>query len=396
MDWISTIWYPHFLYEVQSFWRILNKNRRLIEDSLEEPLYHQIAESIRQQILRGEIKPGERLPPVRQLTQTYHCTPGTIQRAYHELASQGLVISRAGQGTQVMGNLLGSDQRPLRRATLVNRAEAFLLEVISAGYSLEEISQSFHLAMDRWRTADSVTITPPDRKLKFVGSHDPVMDILAKKVQELTPGTELEVSFSGSLGGLIAMVEGRADFAGIHLWDEITQEYNVPFVKRLLPGRKIALVTLCHRRLGLIMQPEMREKIHGLRDLSKPEVKYINRQPGSGTRVWFDAQLKELGISPFSINGYTNESPTHSNLARAIAENQANVGLGLEALALAYGLAFVFMTQEKYDLVIPAEYFERFQFQQILSWLQTGTARQAIESLGGYDASQSGSMRWVT
>ncbi len=363
---------------------------------MEEPLYIQIAESIRQQILRGERKPGDRLPPVRQLTETFHCTPGTVQRAYHELAKQGLVISRAGQGTQVQGQTTEISNTPLRRATLVNRAETFLLEALSAGYSLEEIAQAFTMATDRWRVADNTPFSPPKIDLNFSGSHDPVITLIADHIQEIIPGTELHVNFTGSLGGLIAMVEGRADFAGIHLWDEATREYNAPFVQRLLPGRKIALITLCHRRLGLLLRPENRAKVHSLHDLTQPDIQYINRQSGSGTRVWFDARLKELGILPSAINGYAKEAHTHSEIARAIAEEQATVGLGLESLALAFGLDFIFLAREQYDLVVPAESFYLPQFQQLIAWLQSSPARQSILALGGYDTTFSGSIRWVS
>ena len=117
-------------------------------------LYHRIADSIRQDILEGRLQPGDRLPSIRELTRAWNCTLGTVQRAYQELAQQGLVVSQAGKGTHVAGRSTRASSRrsgPLRRAGLVHRAEAFLLEVLTAGFDLPEIQQAIDLALDRWR-----------------------------------------------------------------------------------------------------------------------------------------------------------------------------------------------------------------------------------------------------
>src|SRR5512136_1565966 len=118
---------------------------------MEEPfLYRQVADAIRQKILRGELKPGDRLPSVRAMKAKWGCTVGTVQRAYQELAAQGLVTSHAGQGTRVVGHGPARDDTPLRRAALVHRAEAFLLEVLTAGYSAGEVEDAIRQALDRW------------------------------------------------------------------------------------------------------------------------------------------------------------------------------------------------------------------------------------------------------
>ena len=116
---------------------------------MEEPfLYRQVAEAIRQKILRGELKPGDRLPSVRALKAQWGCTVGTIQHAYQELARQGLVTSRAGQGTRVVDRLPAQpDSSPLRTAALLHRAEAFLLEVLTAGYTPAEAEEAVRLAI---------------------------------------------------------------------------------------------------------------------------------------------------------------------------------------------------------------------------------------------------------
>jgi len=358
-------------------------------------LYQQIVESIRQEILSGALKLGTRLPPIRKMTEQWQCNNGTILRAYQELARLGLVVSHVGQGTKVVDQLPEQNQTPLRRATLFNRTEAFLLEIMTAGYSPDEVEQSLRVALDRWRTVSNEPTETSPNILRFIGSHDPAMALIAAHYHEVTEGFTLQLAFTGSLGGLIALAEKKADLAGCHLWDEHTDTYNEPFVRKLLPGQKVALLTLAHRRVGLIVAPGNPLQVNNLTDLAKAGIRFINRQQGSGTRVWLDAQLHRAEIAPSSINGYSNEKMTHSEVARAISKGQADVGLGVETAALSFGLDFHLLTTERYDLVIPAEKWEMDTVQALKDWLDSPQAKAAIHNLGGYDISQTGTVTWI-
>jgi molybdate-binding protein/DNA-binding transcriptional regulator YhcF (GntR family) len=358
-------------------------------------LYQQIVESIRLEILSGALKPGSRLPAIRNLTEQWQCNTGTILRAYQELARLGLVVSHVGQGTKVVDQLPEQIQTPLRRATLFNRTESFLLEIMTAGYTPDEVEQSLRVALDRWRTFSNEPEQPTPDVLRFVGSHDPAMALIAAHYHEVTEGFTLQLSFTGSLGGLIALAEKKADLAGCHLWDENTDTYNEPFIRKLLPGQKVAMLTLAHRRVGLILQSGNPLGISALTDLAKTGIRFINRQQGSGTRVWLDAQLHRAGLAPSSITGYSDEKMTHSEVARAIEKGQADVGLGVETAALSFGLDFKLLTTERYDLVIPAEKWEQESVQALKDWLVTAQAKTAINNLGGYETSQTGTVVWV-
>lgn len=358
-------------------------------------LYHRIAEAVRRQILQGEIKPGDQLPPIREMTLRWGCTIGTVQRAYQELARQGLVTGRAGRGTRVDANLRTRDEAPLRRAALVHRAEAFLLEVLTAGYEPVDVEDAVRQALDHWRTVTRPSAAPNGQSLNFCGSHDLVLTWLASHFDEIAPGYTLPLSFTGSLGGLIALAENKAHLAGCHLWDDETDTYNLPFVHRLLPGRRVAVITLAHRRIGLIVRPDNPLKLYTLPDLARPGVRFVNRQPGSGTRVWLDAQLHRIGIDPATILGYDRELMTHSEVARFIAEGQADVGLGLEAAAQTYGLDFVLLTRERYDLVIPATHMDLPPAKALREWLLQPQARQIIQNMAGYEAADTGKITWL-
>ena len=361
----------------------------------EAHLYQRIVESIRQQILSGSLGPGDRLPSVRQMAADWDCTAGTVQHAYQELASQGLILSRSGQGTRVINAVQVGGEAALRRANLVHRSEAFLLEVLTAGYTPNEVEAAIRQAMERWQIILSQPASSQERTLRFAGSHDLVMSWLAAHFPEIVPQFTLQLGFTGSLGGLIALAEGKADLAGCHLWDEESNTYNAPFVRRLLPGRKVALVTLAWRRLGLILAAGNPAKVAGLQDLVNPDIRFVNRQAGSGTRVWLDSALRRQGIDTHRINGYKDERMTHSDIAAAVAEGLANVGFGLEAIARTYGLEFIFMVRERYDLVIPADNLELDSIARLVGWLAEDEARKAISDFGGYETEETGLLRWV-
>jgi molybdate-binding protein/DNA-binding transcriptional regulator YhcF (GntR family) len=364
---------------------------------MESPyLYQQIIQSIRNDIFSGVLKPGSHLPTVREMAKERQCTIGTIMRAYQELARQGLVISRVGKGTSVADNLTAQDQTPLRRASLYNRVDAFLLEIMTAGYTTEEVEQSFRANLDRWRAVVSMPAETSPNILRFVGSHDPSLSLIADHFHEANPELVLHLSFTGSLGGLIALAEKSADLAGCHLWDELTDTYNEPFVRKLLPGQKVALLTLAHRRIGLIVAPGNPLGVNSINDIARPGIRFLNRQQGSGTRVWLDVQLHRAGLDSSDISGYQSEKMTHSEVARAISKGDADVGLGVETAALSFGLGFKFLTIERYDLVIPGDKWELGSIQALKRWLDTPQAKVIIAGLGGCDMRETGTVTWIS
>jgi len=361
----------------------------------ETHLYLKIAEDVRREILSGQLKPGDRLPSVRELTARWGCTIGTVQRAYQELARQGLVISRAGQGTHVVSSIQQSGEAALRWANLVHRSEAYLLEVLTAGYTQKEIEAAMRQAMERWQVILQQPVLRDAQTLRFAGSHDPVLAWLASHFPEIVPQFNLQLGFTGSLGGLIALAEGKADLAGCHLWDEESDSYNLPFVRRILPGKRAALVTLAHRRLGLIVAEGNPAGVHGLEDLPRPGLRFVNRQSGSGTRVWLDTALHRLGIPSAQIQGYDDERMTHTEVASVVANGKAEIGFGLQSAAQDYGLDFIFLVRERYDLVTPAANMALPSISRLVDWLAGVEAKQVLAGFGGYETEETGRVQWV-
>jgi putative molybdopterin biosynthesis protein len=358
-------------------------------------LYQAIVDEIRKEIFEDKLKPGDRIATVRQMAERWNCTIGTVQRAYQELARQGLVISRPGQGTHVIKILPPSGETAIRRASLVHRSESFLLEMLTAGYMLSDVEAAMHQAMEHWMVINQEQPPAEKHTLRFAGSHDPALTWLSAHFPEIIPKFHLSLGFSGSLGGLIALAEGKADLAGAHLWDEQSETYNEPFIRRLLPGKRVALLTFAHRRLGLMLSPGNPLGIKGLLDLAIPGLRFVNRQAGSGTRVWLDATLRKMGLAVEKISGYNNECMTHFEVAAEVAEGKADAGFGLETAAKAYGLDFIYQVRERYDLVIPGGNMELPSIVRLVEWLGSPGARQVILNYWGYDVQETGKLRWV-
>ena len=216
------------------------------------------------------------------------------------------------------------------------------------------------------------------------------MELLARFLSEQEPAVCLSTDFVGSLGGLMALARGETDIAGSHLWDKQTGTYNVAFVQRMLPNQTIVLLNLVHRMQGLIVPHGNPQGLASISDLGEPGVVLVNRQPGSGTRVWLDTHLKAAGLSSDLIAGYDHEEATHMGVARAVSEGRATVGLGIAPAATAYDLGFVPLGKERYDLVVPFEIWESPTLQALRSVVCSSSFQDAVKALGGYDVSDTG------
>jgi len=234
---------------------------------------------------------------------------------------------------------------------------------------------------------------PPEalaRTVVAIGSHDLTLDLLADELGRRHPGRSLSSANVGSLGGLLALARGEAHFAGSHLLDEETGEYNVAYIRRLLPGTKVVLLGFVQREQGLIVPRGNPKGIHGLADLARPDVVFINRQRGAGTRVLLDYRLKGVGIDPRAIQGYDRQEFTHLAVAAAVASGAADCGLGILAAARALDLDFVPLDHERYDLVIPAAFYDSAVLAPLLAIVRDPAFAARVAALGGYATPQMG------
>lgn len=218
----------------------------------------------------------------------------------------------------------------------------------------------------------------------FSGSHDLAIEKISEQIADHLTLLTLPV---GSLDGLVNLRQGLCQISGAHLLDK-SGEYNAPFVRHLFPDRTMDMVTLAYRTQGLIVAAGNPKGVRSASDLAQTGLRFINRNPGSGTRLWLDAELERLGIPTESIDGYETIVNTHTECARAIASGQADAALGLQASALQHNLDFIPLFEERYDLVLPRE--QEDVLAPLLDYIQTNNFRQTVSTLTGYTTTHSG------
>lgn len=214
-------------------------------------------------------------------------------------------------------------------------------------------------------------------KLLSIGSHDLIMDVIADMM-------DLSSGHVGSMGGILSMKRGECHLAPIHLLDEETGQYNISYVKRYFPGRKMALIKGVKRQQGFIVQNGNPHNIKAFKDLSRPGITYANRQRGAGTRLLLDYHLKLDEIDPESVIGYTRELNTHMAVATAVKTGSATTGLGVYSAAMAMGLDFVDITFEDYDFLIPYELLEDIRVKEFIQLIKSDEFQRRVKELGGY------------
>jgi putative molybdopterin biosynthesis protein len=223
-----------------------------------------------------------------------------------------------------------------------------------------------------------------------MGSNDFTIELLSHELSKKFPEYSLSFSNVGSLAGLIALSRGNSHIAGCHLFDPDTAQYNVPYISRYLPGIRTTVINLAYRDIGLMVKPGNPLNIVSLKDLSRPAIKIINRQQGSGTRVLLDYELKKIGIEPNHVDGYEKEVNTHFEVAMAVVSGNADVGLGILSAAKMLNLTFIHLTNEQYDFVIPRENLSAQPIGSLVEVIRSPEFKQSINQMGGYDTKDIG------
>jgi putative molybdopterin biosynthesis protein len=229
-----------------------------------------------------------------------------------------------------------------------------------------------------------------DNQVVIAGSNDLALELLAKNTTIQHPRYTYSISNVGSLAGLIALQNGNCHIAASHLLDPDSGEYNSSFIKKHFPGLKILAVNLAHREQGLIVKKGNPLEIKTLKSLASKKVTYINRQEGSGTRVLLDYRLKEHGIDPEEIPGYSRIAYTHMEVALEIFSGSANAGLGIFAVARQLDLDFIPLATERFDLIIPSESYTTRAVKALRGVLGSDEFKANMTQLGGYDTKDTG------
>ena len=222
------------------------------------------------------------------------------------------------------------------------------------------------------------------------GSHDLSISVLEDQLKRRDPRLKIATANVGSLGGLHAIRRGETHMAGTHLLDPATGDYNIPDIRRVLPDVPVMLVHCVRRSQGLLVPRGNPMGLSGVGDLGRRDLRFVNRQPGSGTRVLLDYQLGRLGIDASAIQGYDHEEFTHMAVAVAVASGLADTGLGIRSAADALGLDFIPVGDEQYDLLLLRSFYESPTGATLLEVLRSEEFKLAMQSLGGYDTGATG------
>ena len=324
------------------------------------------------------------LPLIRAWLGLAPSEPATI-----EAVSTRKVASPIGDDDYVRVALAQIDGRI--QATPLQRGAGVITSLVRAD-GLAHIPR-FHEGVDRGGTL-SVALYQPlsaiKRTLMVMGSHDPMLDLLATHLLLRSAPARIVSVNVGSIGGLVALRRGEAHVAGCHLFEPDSASYNIAYLERYLRDEPVSLLTFAHREQGLILPAGNPLGIRSIADL--PRARYINRQRGAGTRVLFDYLLGQQGIEPAEITGYAHEEVTHLAVAAAVADGIGDCGMGLRGAAEAMGLDFIGLVWERFDLAIPRRHLELAPVQALLETLRDEDFKRELGAQSGYRSDETGSL----
>jgi molybdate-binding protein len=198
----------------------------------------------------------------------------------------------------------------------------------------------------------------------------------------------------GSGKAVGALKRGEIHVAGVHLVDERSGNWNLPYLERNLKGIDCLVITFAHWEEGIIVQTGNPKKIRGVADLVRPGIKIVNREIGSGARRLLDRELEACGIQAAKVKGYGDEVFSHLDVASRVKAGLVHAGIGVRAAASICALDFIPLQRERYDLVIPKVHYEALQpMKNFLDIIVSKPFRQELEALGGYDTCETGVVR---
>ena len=286
----------------------------------------------------------------------------------------------------VDGKLMSS-QLPRGSGSITTLTEAD--GIIRIPKNIEGISETETVKAQLLRPLSSI-----EKTVVIIGSHDNTLDLLADQIKGINDELSISSSHVGSMGGLMAVKKGTCHMAGAHLLDPDDGSYNISYVKKYLPDQNVWVINLVMRDQGLIVPKNNPKNVQSIEDIRDKNLTFINRQPGSGTRILFDYKLKTLGMSPDTIQGYENDEDTHMSVAVSVLSGRVDTGLGIQAAAQALNLDFIPVVTEQYDLVIPDKFYSTQKVQVLLETIQTKAFQDRVISMGGYSTKHTGQIMY--
>ncbi|MDL2225952.1 molybdopterin biosynthesis protein [Eubacteriales bacterium OttesenSCG-928-M02] len=283
---------------------------------------------------------------------------------------------------RVKGSLMAT---PLSKGASVISSFAKADGLLVVDQNTEMLPEGQGVQVEVLRPMDQIENT-----IAVIGSHDPLFDEVSDMLNRSFPGVFLASTHVGSMGGINAIKRGQAHGAGIHLLDEATGEYNKSYLKTHFPSGGVVWMRGVGRLQGFMVQKGNPLGIGSVRDLTKDGLRYVNRQRGAGTRILLDYMLKNEGMEEAAIYGYEREEFTHLSVAAQIAADSADAGLGIYSAAASYGLDFVPVTTEQYDILLDEAFTKTAMFEAFQKVITGQAFIDRLTALGGYSFTDTG------
>lgn len=218
----------------------------------------------------------------------------------------------------------------------------------------------------------------------IISGQDVILDILSNYLHQY--GIQALRAYVGSFESLLSLYQGNVQAATCHLWDSDTDSYNLPYIRRLMPGVHAVAVNLTWRMQGFYVKKGNPKGITSWEDLTRPDVVILNRRNGTGSRILLDERLFRMGVPSGSVKGYGNEMSSHLTVAAAIVEGQADVGIGTGRIIKQFPeLEFIPVQRERYDLVIKKDMYYSPEIQAMLQILRSREYQNDIFSIADND-----------
>jgi molybdate-binding protein/DNA-binding XRE family transcriptional regulator len=308
----------------------------------------------------------------------------------HEDSLEGILIghlpSRTSSTSPVRVKVSTIGKRTIVRP-VTDLGEQLSFAVPADGYIADASSKLFgstvrvRLSRDREAVQQEISVAGCDPSIFLVGEH-----LRRHKDRTTVIGWTM-----GSMAALQALQRGEVHVAGMHLFDPVTGESNMPFLRRSLKGSGYDVVTFATWEEGFLVRRGNPKSIRTAADLAEPMVTLINREEGSGARLLLDQRLHAAEVQPGQVQGYDRIVSSHFEVARAIAERQADVGIGIRSATQLFDLDFIPLQTARYDLVVPKPYLTSHPtLTHLFETLVSRPFRNEIEALGGYDTSETG------
>ena len=229
----------------------------------------------------------------------------------------------------------------------------------------------------------------------IICGQDISLDLLANHLRSYSEVIQLYRSYLSSYNGIYALYQGRVNIATVHLWDGELDDYNVSFVKKMMPGIPALIIRIGKRWNGFYVQKDNPKGIKGWEDLKRTDISIVNRERGSGTRVLLDEKLRMMGMIGDYIEGYHHECKSHLAMATLISHGEADVGIGSETgLMNVSGVDFIPLQMECYDLVMRLADADKQPYKKIMEILTSEEFKMDLKTIGCYDTSETGRIIW--